>query len=920
MLKFVKSLLLTLTVSMAALAPLAAVAQAISPAMLEQFKMLPRAEQERLARQYGIDPAMLQQNGGSSTGLVDKNSTPQQLNQPRRDAELLAEMEMADKKQPTGPQRFGLTLFDANISTFAPVSVMPVPDNYILSVDDELQIQLYGKQSSELMLSINRDGRIVIPDVGPVSVGGLSFSQARALITERVRQSIIGVEAAVSMGPLRTINIFVVGEAKYPGAYAVSALTTVTQALFVAGGVSDIGSLREITVKRAGKTVSEFDLYDLLLRGDSRSDIHLQNGDVVFVAPVKAMAEVKGEVKRPALYELKPTDTLSSLLSMAGGAAAGASARTAVLERFSNNARSLQNLDLTNNTVKQQAVQNGDVLRIAAASTQIQNQIIVAGAAARPGFYAWHDGIRITDLIRHHWSDLLPTAELNYALIVREATPGTISELLHFSPAKALAAPGSADDLQLAPRDKVLLFHHADQMYSRNKLNQYLRDTILAKIDDNQDQRWLMQDLSNAALDKVQAAELPPQLIAADTPAEGAAVTEGVVLSKQQQDELLLAELKNLFNDIFSDNDKLQLSQHLNRTELLYPVLKQLKMQARVDNNLALISVTGAVRVPGEYPLTRDAKVADLINAAGGLNDATYISRAELSRTVRQNTQQNGIRVEHININLQQALLGGDENIALHNRDRLNVFSIPGWEDKREVVIQGEVRFPGTYIIQQGETLSQVIARAGGVTDNAFVFGSVFTREQVKEKEIMQYAKLVEQLKSDVATRALSAERANIAPADAMKMIQELEKLQPMGRLVINLEQVMAANPAYDMAVENGDQLFVPRVNRAVTVLGEVQHAGTHRFDTRLSLDEYLNLAGGLRKRADGERTYVIRADGSVMVPNTSWFAVSSDQLMPGDTVIVPLDTEYKDSLSLWAQVTQIFYQSAVAIAALNSF
>jgi polysaccharide export outer membrane protein len=919
-LKFVKSLLLTLTVSMAALAPLAAVAQAISPAMLEQFKMLPRAEQERLARQYGIDPAMLQQSGSSSTGLVDKNSTPQQLNQPRRDAELLAEMEMADKKQPTGPQRFGLTLFDANISTFAPVSVMPVPDNYILSVDDELQIQLYGKQSSELMLSINRDGRIVIPDVGPVSVGGLSFSQARALITERVRQSIIGVEAAVSMGPLRTINIFVVGEAKYPGAYAVSALTTVTQALFVAGGVSDIGSLREITVKRAGKTVSEFDLYDLLLRGDSRSDIHLQNGDVVFVAPVKAMAEVKGEVKRPALYELKPSDTLSSLLSMAGGAAAGASSRTAVLERFSNNARSLQNLDLTNNTVKQQAVQNGDVLRIAAASTQIQNQIIVAGAAARPGFYAWHDGIRITDLIRHHWSDLLPTAELNYALIVREATPGTISELLHFSPAKALAAPGSADDLQLAPRDKVLLFHHADQMYSRNKLNQYLRDTILAKIDDNQDQRWLMQDLSNAALEKVQASELPPQLIVADAPANGAATTEGAVLTKTQQDELLLAELKNLFNDIFSDNDKLQLSQHLNRTELLYPVLKQLKMQARVDNSLALISVTGAVRVPGEYPLTRNAKVADLINAAGGLNDATYISRAELSRTVRQNTQQNGIRVEHISINLQQALLGGDDNIALHNRDRLNVFSTPGWEDKREVVIQGEVRFPGTYIIQQGETLSQVIARAGGVTHSAFVFGSVFTREQVKEKEIMQYAKLVEQLKSDVATRALSAERANVSPADAMKMIEELEKLQPMGRLVINLEQVMAANPAYDMAVENGDRLFVPRVNRAVTVLGEVQHAGTHRFDTRLSLDEYLNLAGGLRKRADGERTYVIRADGSVMVPKTGWFAVSSDQLKPGDTVIVPLDTEYKDSLSLWAQVTQIFYQSAVAIAALNSF
>jgi polysaccharide export outer membrane protein len=908
---------------MFAAVPATALAQTISPAMLEQFRTLPRAEQERLARQYGIDPAMLQQSRGSSATLVDRNSTPQQLNQPKRDAELSVQQTKTDKKKAEGPQRFGLTLFDANISTFAPVSVMAVPDNYILGVDDQLALQLFGKQGSELTLTVSRDGTVFIPDVGPVTVGGLSFSQARDLITAKVRQAMIGVDAAVSMGPLRTINIFVVGEAKYPGAYAVSALTTVTQALFVAGGVSDIGSLREITVKRAGKTVSEFDLYDLLLRGDSRNDIHLQNGDVVFVAPVKAMAEVKGEVKRPALYELKTNDTLANLLSMAGGAKAGAYPRAAVLERFSNNLRSLQNLDLTDTTVQQQTVKNGDVLRIAATSGQIENQIIVAGAAARPGFYAWSQGMRITDLIRHHWSDLLPTAELNYALVVREATPGIISELLHFSPAKALATPGSQDDLLLAPRDKVLLFHYADQTFDRNKLNLYLRDTILAKIDANQDQRWLMSDLSVNALDKVQATELPLSLIperplatVADQPTQ----IENISLTKTQQDELLLDELKSLFINIFNDNDKIQLSQYLSRTELLYPVLRQLRLQARIDNTLALISVTGAVRVPGEYPLTTGAKVADLINAAGGLNDATYISRAELSRTVRQDDQVDGIAVKHINLNLQQAMASGEDNIALHNRDRLNVFSTPGWEDKREVVIEGEVRFPGTYIIQQGETLSQVIARAGGITNNAFVFGSVFTREQVKEKEIMQYAKLVEQLKSDVATRALSAEHANIAPADAMIMIQELEKIQPMGRLVIDLEQIIAANPAYDMSVENGDRLFVPRINRAVTVLGEVQHAGTHRFDTRLSLDEYLNLAGGLRKRADGERTYVIRADGSVMVPKSGWFAVSSDQLKPGDTVIVPLDTEYKDRLSLWAQVTQIFYQSAVAIAALNSF
>lgn len=913
MLKFVKCLLITLTL---AVISATALAQAISPAMLEQFKMLPRAEQERLARQYGIEPSMLQQASSSNT-LVDKNSQPQQLNQPRREVEAMAEFGQR-KKQDKGPVRFGMRLFDAEISTFAPVSVMPVPDNYILSVDDELQIQLYGKQSSELMLSVSRDGKIFIPEVGPISVGGLSFNQARALIAERVRGTILGTEAAVSMGPLRTINIFVVGEAKYPGAYAVSALTTVTQALFVAGGVTDIGSLRQITVKRAGKTVSEFDLYDLLIRGDSRSDIHLQNGDVVFVAPLQAMAEVKGEVNRPALYEIKTTETISDLLLMAGGAKAGAYPRSAVLERFTDSMRNMQNLDLTDQTVKQIKLQAGDVLRIDPASAQVQNQIILAGAAARPGFYAWHSGIRISNLIKNHWADLLPTADLDYALVVREAIPGTITDIMHFNVSEALTSSGSVSDIELSPRDKVLLFNYANQSFDRQKLNNYLRKTLQQKLEDHSEQRWLMDDLSVDALKKVMESEKEPSLIAVNQNVEAEAET--LQPSKAEQQQLITAELKQLFKGMFLSQEMLALTPHLTRTELLYPLLTQIKLQTRIDNNLALVSVAGAVRVPGEYPLSANAKVADLVNAAGGLNDATYVSRAELSRTLRQDGSVDGIIVSHHSINLQQALAGREDNVVLQNRDRLNIFATPGWKDKREVVIEGEVRFPGTYIIQHGETLSQVIARAGGVSDSAFVFGSVYTRQQVKEKEVVQYAKLVEQLKADVATRALSAASAQISPTDAMTMISELEKIEPPGRLVINLEQVIAGNPAFDLAVENGDRLFVPRKNRAVTIVGEVQHAGTHRFDDKLSLREYLSLAGGLRKRADGDRTYVIRADGSVMVPKTGWFAVSSDQLKPGDTIIVPLDTEYKDSLSLWAQVTQIFYQSAVAIAALNSF
>jgi polysaccharide export outer membrane protein len=570
-------------------------------------------------------------------------------------------------------------------------------------------------------------------------------------------------------------------------------------------------------------------------------------------------------------------------------------------------------------TFQQLRVQAGDVLRVDAASRQAENQIVVAGAAARPGFYAWQSGIKVTDLIRNHWSDLLPTADLDYALIVREGTPGTITELLHFSPAKAIAAPGSVNDITLEPRDRILLFHYADQVYERAKLNNKLRETIMEKLELNFEQRWLMTDLTTNAFDLIlqQDKDLLPEQISKndmDTMYEQQ-------LSGKEQQQLLTAELKQLFSAVFSDEKVLLLSQHLNRTELLYPVLQQLRLQSSTSNYIATVSVTGAVRVPGEYPLSSGAKVADLINAAGGLTDSAYISRAELSRVVKQADNRNGVEVSHKKLNLQDVLANNlDENLALQNRDRLNIFSVPSWTNQREITLEGEVRFPGTYIVQQGETLSQILARAGGVTDSAFIFGSVFTREQIKEKEAIQYAKLLEQLKSDVATRALTAQSVQIAPADAMLMIKEIERIQPLGRLVIDLEQALAANPAFDITVEHGDRLYVPRINGAISVVGEVQHAGTHRFEPALSVTQYLNLAGGTRKRADAERTYVIRADGSVMVPTNSWFAVSRGELKPGDTIIVPLDTEYKDNLSLWAQVTQIFYQSAVALAALNSF
>ena len=880
-------------------------AQAISPAMLEQFKKLPRAEQERLAKQYGYDLSQISAQGAANDATAPKEVEPLQ---PRHIEQQSSENTETVKKEDNSPKRFGMNLFSENISTFAPVNTMPVPTSYILGADDSLQIQLYGKQNTEYNLTISRDGTITLPDLAPLSVAGLSFFEASELIKQRVAQAMIGTNAAVSMGTLRTINVFIAGEAKNPGMYAVSALTSVTQALFVAGGVSDIGSLRNISVKRAGKLVAQFDLYQLLLKGDNSNDVNLQHGDVLFIAPMHALVEAQGEVLRPALYEVTSQDTIADLVAMAGGVKASGFARAANLERINtDNLRTIATLDLNNVVDRQLKVKNGDVLRLYSISARVENLVTLAGAVVRPGKYAWREGMRINDIIQNMWSDLLLTTDLDYALIVREVNKKGDIKVLQFNLAKALDNDNS-HNLQLSARDTLLIFQHGNQVYQRDTLNQFIREQLTDTMQELRDSPELAGDLFSRSFDA-----LKDENRLLDLNNEKAELTALLNVA-----ELSKTRLSHILSGLFAEPEFIKLTPHLTRTELLFPVLQKLKQQSSHKTNIDVVSVSGDVKVPGEYPLVENASVKLLITAAGGLTASSYLARSELSRYQQQYIGSNQVQVEHININVADILSGKSQDMALQSRDRLNIFSTPEWSVARKVTIDGEVRFPGEYTILKGETLYDLITRAGGFTDDAYTFGAIFTREQVRKREQEQMARLLEQLKADVATRALSAQPNTTAPADALNMVNELGKIQPVGRLVINAEQIQAGNPEYNIMLEDGDHLVVPRRNRSVSVIGEVQVAGTHRFDPSLDVEAYLELAGGTRKRADEDRVYVIRADGSVFIPKSGWLRSKNVGLTPGDTIVVPVDTEYKDNLSLWAQVTQIFYQSFVAIAALK--
>ena len=932
-----KRVLLVLSLIMAVLS-FESVAQAItpSPAMLEQFKKLPRAEQERLARQYGFSLDML--NGGGSTNSSQTDTDTQaQVEQPsRRENRTAAREQLVDDSKSNKPQRFGMTLFDTDVSSFANVSAMPVPDTYLLGPDDRLQIQLYGKSNQQYELTVSRDGDIHIPELGNITVAGLTFPEVKQLIKDKIAQSTIGVQAAISMGKLRTINVFIAGEAKHPGTYTLSALSSVTQALFAAGGVSDIGSLRQIQVRRQGKVVSQFDVYALLLEGKTDGDILLQHGDVVFVATLSGVAQVEGEVKRPAIFEIKNGETLADVLKMAGGANAEAYTRAATLERLNaQRQRELINLNLAAAADLAQPVKAGDVIRVNAVTSRINNQVALLGAVVRPGIYAYSAGMRVSNVIRSLWGDLHASADPDYALVLRQPDlTQPYFEVHQFSINQALSAPNSPADMMLAAGDRILVFNYANESYQRQQLNSYFAEqyqqyqqSVQQNMGTMQDFNQLVHDvLTDSALQQELQSDYIANIKIRDNLSALAVKEKKPDLTPLSIEELRYEQqdwLKGTFRDFLSqtlhDKELMQLTPHLTRRELLYPVLEQLKKQAKNGVQPQIISISGDVIVPGEYPMALQAGVKELLTAAGGLKPSANLQRAELTRYWNENVSRQAMEVTHLDISLEDTL-SGSSKVALRSRDNLNVFARQDWNQMRIVEIRGEVSFPGRYPVRNGETLSSVIARAGGLTQSAFSQGAVFTREMIKERESLQVNKLADQLRADIASRTLSSEKSIVNPSDAIAMIKELQKQKPVGRFVVDLPSIIAGVESADLRVEHGDILYVPRQNTAITVVGEVQHASSHRFKSGVSLEYYLEQAGGFRKRADKNSVYIIRADGSVMLPGTSrWYAVNDKELLPGDTIVVPLDTEYKDSLSLWTQVTQIFYQSAVALAAISS-
>jgi polysaccharide biosynthesis/export protein len=382
-----------------------------------------------------------------------------------------------NKRGATALKPFGYDLFDHPISTFAPTSNVPVPANYVVGPGDELDLQLFGSKNANLRLIVGRDGRVGIPELGPVNVGALTFESAKAEIESLVARRMTGVQANVTMGDTRTIRVFVLGYAKSPGSYTISGLGTITSALFAAGGVQSIGSLRNIELKRHGELVRRLDLYDMLIRGDNTDDAKLLPDDVILIPSVGATVAVDGEVHRPAIYEIRKESSVSDLIELAGGLTPEADTGNLALTRVDPNVgmhRVVLRVDLGAASARTETVRNGDSLRVSRLRPTLDAGVMVEGYVYATGAFAYRAGMRLTDVIRSV-DDLRPNADLHYILIRRETAPDRRVTVLSADLAAALQAPGSTADIALQARDRIMVF---DLQSSRDRIIRPLLDDL----------------------------------------------------------------------------------------------------------------------------------------------------------------------------------------------------------------------------------------------------------------------------------------------------------------------------------------------------------------------------------------------------------------------------------------------------------
>lgn len=696
---------------------------------------------------------------------------------------------------------FGQSLFDQPPSTFSPVDHSQIPAEYVIGPGDELRIRVWGQVEADLRVVVDPSGEVYIPQVGEVVVAGFRYDELEGHIRQHIAKVFKNFNITVTVGHLRAIEVTVVGNARYPGTYTISSLSTLVNGVLSSGGPGPQGSLRHIQVRRDSATITDFDFYDLLVNGDKSKDVRLQSGDVIYIPHVGPLVAITGSVNTPAIYEMKIGSTLNELIETAGDLSTVADSSRITIDRFADRARKTLEFPFDDQS-RVLLLQDGDIVHVSSIVPRFESTVTLRGNVANPGRYPWKPGMRVRDLI--------PDAQ---ALLTRR-----------YWRDRAAIVNGRATEYPI-PAEEQALSHEEKGS----------------------------QDLNNpAALNGTN--NLRPT-----HGDDGAAVAAAAAQDEQS------------------------LSKSAAEKNADQPAAEGRGLPASVSgtNPNAVRNVSQDIR--------------------------RYSPEINWDYAIIQRVNPIDLSSRLIWMSPRKAILEHDEasNLELQAGDVITIFSqhdvtVPEANRSRYVVIEGEVRRSGVYKLEANETLHSILQRAGGLTPDAYIYGSQLYRESariVEQKSLDELTRTMEvQVRQTTAAAAASSQAGEVPQMLAAQesILSQLHNARATGRVSLPVRpQDRDISDFPDMIMEDNDRLTIPHTPSTVAVVGNVYNPGSFIYESRNTVESYLDMAGKGKPASDLHHAFILRANGVVVAANNvNGFFVGGRfdnlRLYPGDQVIVP--------------------------------
>lgn len=698
---------------------------------------------------------------------------------------------MANQPTVENKQRiFGKDIFNKKNLSFTPNVNIPTPEDYKLGPGDEVVIDIWGASQASVRQTISPEGSIRVDRLGPVYLNGMTIKEANDYVQQKFSGLYSGIgdyegasQIKLTLGQIRTIQINIMGEVSVPGTYSMSSLSSVFHALYNAGGINEIGSLRLIQLYRKGKLIKTIDIYKYLLDGDSSGDIRLNDGDIIIVPPYISLVEITGKVKRPMYYEMTSQETLADLIKYSGGFVGDAYRDEAGLVRKTGGYDKV--FTLASDNFKNFILDDGDQVTIHAGLNLYENRVEVQGAVYRSGYYEIGKDIKtVKDLIEKA-GGLKDDAFLSRAILTREKADLTIENL---SINLSSLLKGTVSDIVLRKNDVLFVATNA-----------------------------VVMDLGNFA-------------------------------------------------------------------------------------------IYGNVANPGSYKYADNTTIEDLIIRAGGLLGSASTAKVDVARRIvdPMSTESQSVIAETFTFSIKDGLIvDGVSNFALMPYDQVYVRRSPGYIEQRNIVLQGEVLFPGTYALKEKtERISDIIARAGNLTPHAYSQGAKLVREK-SQREIENQRKSLKMLSESGGKDSISSD------------LMEIDKYYTIG---IELDKAIA-NPRseYDLVLQPGDMLQIPEYDNTVKINGSVMYPNTVLYKKGEKVSYYIDQAGGYNDVAQKKRAYIVYMNGTVAKVKGS----SKDAIQPGCEIVVPTKEQKQkmtlaETISIGTSITSMASVVALLINALT--